>query len=261
MNVKEISKYYQPIDYSKWDSSGKGKNILPKLEDTIYSIKEMDEKNPFEGELWRAALPFQDKRDDKGHAEITAYFGLRLLRFHPEATREIMMPSIILHDIGWSQLAEEERALFADYKIRKIYEPILRDRHQVLGRELAEKILKSLDYAGRINEAGWNGEKYQNHILEIISQHDTRPGFFSLSDFGVNDGLMRDADKLWRVTYIGMMTEVERSKMSDKPKTLEEEAEKTTKSFQKPGFLYSPISAEMARIELENALSYHKVKR
>ena len=67
---------YTPIDYSKWDMSGQGKNILPLL-------------NESEKEIWRLALPYQDKRQDAGHGEVVTYFGLILLPYYPEADRKI----------------------------------------------------------------------------------------------------------------------------------------------------------------------------
>lgn len=237
LTLKEVRKKHKPIDYDTWDYSGKGMNILHLL-------------TPLEKDIWFKAFDFQDKRDDKGHAEIATYFSLKLLPYHPSADRDVVVITDILHDTGWGLMTDEERALFPNYEIRKIYDPIMRLRHQELGRDFADKILKQVGYVEKIGE---NGEQKKEHILEIISQHDTRPGFYSLNDQAVNDGVVRDADKLWRPTLIALQVEANRTK-----KSVEEIAEKEAKSFERPNFWYSPISKEIAGIELEQALKAYK---
>lgn len=126
---------WKPIDWYRWDFSGKGKNLVGLLND-----KEM--------KIWNAALEYQDTREgETGHGEVVTYFSIRL---HQEVggEREIIVPSAILHDIGWSQLSENERKLFYDKttdtidgrQIFERYEPILRARHQEQGKILAKKI-------------------------------------------------------------------------------------------------------------------------
>jgi len=162
---------YKPIDIATWDQSGKGKNILDLLK-------------PWEQRIWKAALPFQDKRDDQGHAEHVTYFALKLLD-HIPAIREIVIPAAILHDTGWSQMSQQDLDKFY-LPNWKDYEPMLRNRHQVRGVKFSRKLL----------EEKYQTEEYTlDHILEIISQHDTRKGFYS-----TEDGIVRDADKLWRYT-------------------------------------------------------------
>ena len=56
-------------------------------------------KHIFE-KVWELALPYQDKRDDRGHAEVTFNYAKRLAKLE-EGNKEIILPAIILHDIGW----------------------------------------------------------------------------------------------------------------------------------------------------------------
>lgn len=164
---------HQPIDYSKTVFSGNGETIIPLLSQA-------------ERRLWNIALPYQDYRNQKGHTEITAYFALKLLDNY-KAKREIVIPAAILHDIGWSQMSDTELKLFFDKNCDR-YEPVLRERHQEEGVLLSKKLLKDL------NEQGYPRPS-TNEICKIISQHDTREGFYSLED-----GIVRSADRLWRFT-------------------------------------------------------------
>jgi hypothetical protein len=128
------------------------------------------------------ALPYQDQRDDPGHAEVTLYYAQLLTRYE-KGNRDIIIPAIILHDVGYSQIPKERRMLiFAreakrDQRLAIVYE------HEIESIKLARKILEKVNYPSDMVD----------EILEIISQHDTRKGFISK-----NEGLVRDADKLWR---------------------------------------------------------------
>ncbi len=138
-------------------------------------------KNIF-NQIWAMALPYQDQRDDPGHAEVALAFAQRLLRYE-EGDRDVIIPAIILHDIGYSQIPKEKRMKIFERKAKRIDRLAVQYEHQIAGVLLARKILESVDYLPeKISE-----------ILEIISQHDTRKGFISQ-----NEGLTRDADKLWR---------------------------------------------------------------
>lgn len=221
---------YKPIDYKTWNFDGQGKNILNEL-------------LPIEKEIWNKSLEFQDtRRGETGHAECVAYFALKLTKLI-DAEREIVIPTAILHDIGWSQLTKSERSLFYEVEIDPTsgkqvwerYEPILRARHQEQGVRLSEKVLGNLNYP----------QEYKKEILEIISQHDTRKGFLNS-----NDGIMRDADKLWRFTLPHLNVG-----MTERNWSLDDAKKIMADWIDKEGFLYSQKSKEIARIEMENALS------
>jgi putative nucleotidyltransferase with HDIG domain len=214
---------HKPIDYSTWNFDGKGNNILPLL-------------NESEKDIWEIALPYQDKRDDSGHAECVAYFALKLTDLL-RADRRITIPAAILHDIGWSQMTKEELVEFylPDFKER---EPRLRKRHQEEGVILAKKILESIGY----------DKSRAERIVEIISEHDTRKGFLSLED-----GIMRDADKLWRFTLPEM-----RIFITKRVSSPAEHYEKKSSHISEPGFFYADASREMAKIELDNTFNAYK---
>lgn len=171
---------YTLIDYNAWDFKGKGLNLEKLL-------------NSKEKKIWNAALPFLDKRDNLGHAEIVTYFAFKLLDIFPQANQNIVIPAAILHDIGWSQMTNIELKLFyitdndgKGAELWRRYEPILRARHQELGVDMAKTILKKENLP----------KEEISHICKIILGHDTRKGFYSSED-----GIVRSADKLYRFTY------------------------------------------------------------
>lgn len=221
-------KDYQLIDYQHWDFHGKGRNID--------SMMDSPEKL-----IWNSALPLQDKRNDKGHAEFVTYFALKLLEQIP-AQRNIVVPAAILHDTGWNQMSKTELELFYDKNWQR-YEPVLRARHQEEGARVAEETLI------QVNRIFPNSNV--PHILEIISQHDTRNGFYS-----TEDGVMRDADKLWRFTlpHLDLYLRERKVGIGELQKQLDE-------WMAKSGFFYSPISREIAELEMENMFSAQKARR
>jgi len=216
---------HKPIDYSIWNFEGIGKNINGFF-------------NATEKKLWDIALPYQDKRDDIGHAENVTYFALKLVDYL-KADREIIIPAALLHDIGWSQLSGINKDFYASLGTDSELE--LRLKHQKKGVRLATKLLQKIKYS----------EEYIPHILEIISQHDTRKGFYS-----EEDGIMRDADKLWRFTLPCWHILMNKIKMSPK-----EASEKHFSYINKPGYFYSDAAKEIARIELENTIEFYQKKK
>jgi len=180
--------------------------------------------------IWNTALPFQDKRDDAGHAFITLEYAKQLVDLEG-GTPDVVLPAIILHDTGWSQLSREEWMVVFSPTSTAADEMVVRLRHQEEGVKLAQRILEEMDYA----------TKWTEEILEIISEHDTRKGFISN-----NEGLVRDADKLWRFSKTGFDADVTRFEID--PQALYDKLEK---QIPKEGFFYSETSRELAREELE----------
>lgn len=58
-------------------------------------------------QIWDTALPFQDKRDDAGHAFITLEYAKQLVDLE-QGNPDVILPAIILHDTGWSRLTQAE---------------------------------------------------------------------------------------------------------------------------------------------------------
>jgi HD superfamily phosphodiesterase len=179
--------------------------------------------------IWELALPYQDQRDDPGHAEITTQFARELVKME-NGNEDVIIPAIMLHDIGYSQLTKERRLQVFDRDISKEERRKVQFEHQIEGVKLARVILGKVNYP----------EDLVKEILEIISQHDTREGFISK-----NEGLVRDADKLWRTSPRGFAAAETRRKVGEKPRD-EAAWKKTEEDIRKPGYFYSDRAREMA---------------
>ena len=137
-------------------------------------------------EIYRKAAPYLDTRRNDVHVSISYDFAWRLLAFYPEAEEKIVLPAIVLHDVGWKMVPEGRQLndfgpKAKDKKTQRI--------HETEGVKIAEEILTGLNYdQAKIPE-----------ILSIIDGHDTR-----LEALSLNDQLVKDADKLWRFTPTGV---------------------------------------------------------
>lgn len=138
--------------------------------------------------LWRAACPYLDVRSNDEHTLFSYRLGRGLLRFHPEAREEIVLPAIVLHDVGWKMFPEEKLAQAVGPNAKY---PELQRAHEIEGARIARDLLERLAIPGVPIEP----------VLAIIDGHDTRKEAIS-----IEDALMKDADKLWRFTPHGIAT-------------------------------------------------------
>lgn len=132
------------------------------------------------------AKPYLDTRQNDIHVALSYEFAQLLLAFYPEADAEVVLPAIILHDVGWKMVPEDEQL--------NAFGPNMNDKemqrhHELEGVRIAAEILRSLDYYA---------EKTKE-ILSCIDGHDTRREALSF-----NDAIVKDADKLWRYTPVGV---------------------------------------------------------
>lgn len=192
-------------------------------------------KNVFE-KIWKIALPYQDKRNDEGHARIVADFAFELLKTE-FADEGIVIPAAILHDIGWSQLSKEERFYVFKHKITKEVEMEMKSKmsvrvkHETEGAKLAKKILEQVNY----------DKNKTKRIIEIIKQHDTGKNIISRED-----ALMKDADKLWTYTKLGLEADSRRFGFS-----LKECCKMAAKRIDMPNYFNTESAKKIARRELK----------
>jgi HD superfamily phosphodiesterase len=180
--------------------------------------------------IWELALPYQDKRDDAGHAEVTLRYAKELAALE-KGDEDVMLPAIILHDVGWSQLEKERRLLIFDKDAKDEDKCNVQIEHQYKSIIIAAGILREVDYP----------EELTKEILEIISQHDTRKGFISK-----NEGLVRDADKLSRTSKEGFASGKRRGKPVD-----DAQLKKMEEGINKPDYFYSERARQIATTELK----------
>jgi len=138
--------------------------------------------------IWEQAAPLLAVRDNDAHTLYAFGLARALLEAHPEADASVVLPAIMLHDIGWSQVpADEVLAAIAPGGGR----PDLVLLHEKEGARLA---------AGILAEAGWDAARLPR-ILEIIDGHDSRKEALS-----IEDAIVKDSDKTWRLSPHGIDT-------------------------------------------------------
>jgi HD superfamily phosphodiesterase len=143
------------------------------------------------GRIFGLALPYLQTRHNEAHTKISCAFALRLLA-EEEADPQIVIPAVLLHDVGWSSVPEDRQlSAFGP----KVEDPELTKVHEREGAALARAILVEVGCPpDRIHE-----------ITEIIVGHDTRP-----AALGREDALVKDADKLFRISQEGFAIDCRR---------------------------------------------------
>ncbi len=139
---------------------------------------------PIFDEIWKQAEPYLDTRKNEIHTKISIRFAALLLE-NEGGDETIVMPAVILHDVGWTRIPEDEQ--------RKGYGPEIESpsvvkRHGLEGVEIAKEILEA---------ANFQREKIAE-ILHIIEGHDSIKEADS-----INESIVKDADKLWRFSREG----------------------------------------------------------
>lgn len=132
------------------------------------------------------AKHFLNTRHNDVHVPLSYAFARKLLSHYPEGDEEVVLPAILLHDVGWKMVPEDKQL--------DAFGPTVKDSeaqrfHEAESVRIAKEILTSLNY----------NQKKMLEIMAIIDGHDTRDEILSL-----DDSLVKDADKLWRYTSIGV---------------------------------------------------------
>lgn len=136
--------------------------------------------------IWALAAPYLRTRRNDIHSLFAFSLAAAILEFHPEAERDVVLPAILLHDTGWSQVPPDEvLEAIAPGGGR----PDLVRQHEVEGARIAGEILRQVGHP----------EEFISEIQDIINGHDSRRETLSL-----NDSIVKDADKIWRVTPWGL---------------------------------------------------------
>jgi hypothetical protein len=138
--------------------------------------------------LWEDAKPYLDVRNNDEHTIVAYGLARALLAQTPQADEAVVLPAIMLHDVGWKRV-DPDLLLTAIGK-NPTRPDLVRD-HEKYGVDIAREILERHKPAGVDIEA----------VLEIIDGHDTVKEARS-----INDAVMKDADRGWRATPHGMKT-------------------------------------------------------
>lgn len=130
------------------------------------------------------------------HTRVSCDFAMRLL-FHEGGNEDIVVPSIILHDIGYSVIEEEDlyrkTTYFGIHKGQDTgatYSKNIKMLHMKEGAVLARKVLESVGYeTACIDE-----------IVDIVGYHEDVSAFPPSDISNINRIVVSDADKLFRLT-------------------------------------------------------------
>lgn len=138
--------------------------------------------------VWRRAEPYMRVRKNDVHLPLAFHWAQALLDAHPEADRDICSLATMLHDIGWYSI-DMERIIDEGFRSENFLTSDVRYLHEAEGVRLAREVL---------TDTGWPADVI-DAVTEIIDGHDTRK-----EPRHLNDRIVRDADKLWRYSVIGL---------------------------------------------------------
>jgi hypothetical protein len=141
-------------------------------------------------EIWDRALPYLDVRDNDAHSLYAYALATALLNALPEARADVVLPAILMHDTGWKMVDPADILPAIARRSGPAAHETTR-RHETEGAAIAARILADVGYPARDTE----------RIVAIIDGHDTRR-----EALGVDDAVVKDADKLWRLTPHGLRT-------------------------------------------------------
>jgi HD superfamily phosphodiesterase len=133
--------------------------------------------------IYALAEPYWRTRAGEVHMPESYAYARELLEAHPEADAGIVLPAILLHDVGYALVPDETHTQgLADGK--NGWQPDVTRMHEQLGASLAGELLE---------QAGYDGDDRIARIQAIVDGHDTRT-----EPLDLEDALVKDADKLWR---------------------------------------------------------------
>lgn len=156
----------------------------------IYDLDIMAIK-PIYQKIFQKAKPFLCTRKNLIHTKIALRYALTLLK-HEKGNEEVVIPAILLHDVGWKAIPEHlHLTAFGPNPSN----PKLARVHEIEGAKNAKVILEELHYPS---------EKVKE-IVRIIQGHDSRRRSISASD-----RIVKDADKLTRYSRKGMAIDSKR---------------------------------------------------
>jgi hypothetical protein len=139
---------------------------------------------PIYAEIFERALPHLQTRHNEVHTRASYRFGVQLLA-EERGDPEVVIPAILLHDLGWSRVPEDRQLEAFGPTVQA---PELTRLHESEGAAMAMRILQEVGYP----------LEPTREIVEIVGGHDTR-----LESLGPNDSLVKDADKLFRLSREG----------------------------------------------------------
>lgn len=188
-------------------------------------------------EIWRAVEPETRARRNDIHLPISLTFAERLCDAHPETDRLLVRVATLLHDTGWARVDESRiipEGFGPDWRRSGI-----RFEHERQGCIVAREVLPPLGYDRDFIDA----------VCAIIEGHDTR-----MVAYGLEDALVRDADRLWRFTHTGVAVSSTWFSMTPAQYTDRLEAEVLPELLTDAGVRMARAELERSRVLLKTAV-------
>lgn len=164
-----------------------GRDVTAKIPQAS-QVPGLIELNERDAAIWALAKDFLKTRDNDAHTLYAYGIAQALVSQIPEADERIVLPAILLHDTGWSTVDEVEN-LEAIAPDRDGSREHLVFHHEKEGARIGREILEQVGVP----------EADIAQIVDIIDGHDTR-----LTTLNINDAIVKDSDKVWRVTPHGL---------------------------------------------------------
>jgi hypothetical protein len=139
-------------------------------------------------DVYTLAEPYWHTRSGEIHMPESFAMAQRLLAALPEADPLIVLPAILLHDVGYARVPEETHHAGL-HGAPGGWDADVTRRHEREGARLAAEILAQVG-CDAVRSA---------RIVEIVDGHDSRAQALNLED-----AIVKDADKLWRFTESGV---------------------------------------------------------
>ncbi len=138
--------------------------------------------------IYALAEPYWHTRSGEIHMPASFAMARRLLEALPEADPLVVLPAILLHDVGYARVPEETHHAGL-HGAPNGWDADITRRHEREGARLAADILARVGM----------DDARTARIVEIVDGHDSRTEALSLED-----AIVKDADKLWRFTESGV---------------------------------------------------------
>ena len=190
--------------------------------------------NAKERELWQRAQPLLAKGRawDLEHIKVCLDYTERILAEErlPQTLRTVLVPAVILHDIGWAFLRQDQKAGNAFSQVSS------RRAHMRFGAEKAEVILRETGYT----------EDDISLITWMVAEHDNPDIGEAFTCWATP--YLRDIDLLWRITSVNFWKDV---KCKEPISFLRE----LRSGLEQEGFITSTartmVGESLARLEIE----------
>ena len=139
-------------------------------------------------QIYHLAEPYWQTRMGHIHMPESYRLAQKLLQHYPEADASIVLPAILLHDVGYTAVPEDDQ-LKGLAGAPMGWQPDITRLHEVEGVRIAGELL---------SKVGYDPQKIAA-IQEVIDGHDSRT-----VELNLEDAIVKDADKLWRFTKSGV---------------------------------------------------------